>query len=128
LQAEWVRVVVHPSLMLPVLSVRPAMTETTKRVFMFFGEAVSGDDQCGCPKGEWHKLAGFGRGTELEEAAEAAAQYFRDAGWKHVAFEKGDELLGAQLVNADEDIRRMVEAARRDGAAGLVFKNEVPQG
>lgn len=101
------------------------MSSTTRRVFMFFGDAISGSDATGYPKGERHRVAGFGRGTELEAAAEAAAEHFRSAGWKHVAFESGEELLGAQLVNADEDIRNTIEACRRDGAAGIVFKEEV---
>lgn len=104
------------------------MIPTTKRVFMFFGEAISGSDATGYPKGERHRIAGFGRGTELEAAAEAAAEHFRSAGWKHVAFESGDELMGAQLANADEDIRQTVELCREFGASGIVFKDEVPKG
>lgn len=97
-------------------------------VFVFFGEAVSDSTVTGYPVGERHRVAAFGRGHEIDFAAELAAEHLLDAGWTDVEFEEGEAFAAERLVDADEAVITTWKACERDGSAGIVFSEVVEDG
>jgi len=104
------------------------MGDGPARVFVFFGVAVSDTEDSGYPVGERHRVAAFGRGHEVDFAAERAAGHLLDAGWTDVRFDEGDEVDPVRMAAADKEIVATWKDCERDGSSGIVFADVVEDG
>ena len=94
---------------------------------MFFGEAVADSPESGYPAGEKHPVIGFAAAQNIEDAAQAAAEHFLDAGWTDVTFSEGDQFDLERLDDVDEDVAATVRLCLSDGSSGVVFKSVVEE-
>ena len=94
---------------------------------MFFGEAVADSPESGYPSGEKHAVIGFAAAQNIEDAAQAAAEHFLDAGWTDIEFSEGDQFDLERLDDADEDVAATCRQCLTDGSSGIVFQSVIDE-